>query len=165
MNNQVDVWPLCAMFLLPSYIQRFNMNATISNNFENFLDLDYPWKIFHGFLFTISILLVFGSYSGFIYFEHYAGDPMKRSIKDKLISQSFFVLMVAILVSNHGFAWRIIIGPLNDNISIMIISIRQFAATNFLLCITEVISFKVGVKVRNMKMDFNTGGTWRWVGQ
>ena len=24
---------------------------------------------------------------------------------------------------------------------------------------------KVGVKVRNMKMDFNTGGTWRWVGQ
>ena len=24
---------------------------------------------------------------------------------------------------------------------------------------------KIGVKVRNMKMDFNTGGTWRQVGQ
>ena len=24
---------------------------------------------------------------------------------------------------------------------------------------------KLGVKVRNMKMDFNTGGTWRQVGQ
>ena len=23
----------------------------------------------------------------------------------------------------------------------------------------------LGVKVRNLKMDFNTGGTWRWVGQ
>ena len=23
----------------------------------------------------------------------------------------------------------------------------------------------LGVKVQNMKMDFNTGGTWRWVGQ
>ena len=21
---------------------------------------------------------------------------------------------------------------------------------------------RLGVKVRNMKMDFNTGGTWRW---
>ena len=24
---------------------------------------------------------------------------------------------------------------------------------------------RLGVKVRNMKMDFNTGGTWRWVRQ
>ena len=24
---------------------------------------------------------------------------------------------------------------------------------------------KLGVKVRNMKMDFNTGGIWRWVRQ
>ena len=23
----------------------------------------------------------------------------------------------------------------------------------------------LGVKVQNMKMDFNTGGTWGWVGQ
>ena len=23
----------------------------------------------------------------------------------------------------------------------------------------------IGVKVRNMKMNFNTGGTWHWVGQ
>ena len=26
-------------------------------------------------------------------------------------------------------------------------------------------TFSLGVKVRNMKMDFNTGGTWRRVGQ
>ena len=25
--------------------------------------------------------------------------------------------------------------------------------------------WKVGVKVQNMKMDFKTGGTWRWVRQ
>ena len=28
-----------------------------------------------------------------------------------------------------------------------------------------VLQCIVGVKVRNMKMDFNTGGTWRGVGQ
>ena len=27
------------------------------------------------------------------------------------------------------------------------------------------VSSRLGVKVRNMKMDFNTGGTWRQVGQ
>ena len=26
-------------------------------------------------------------------------------------------------------------------------------------------TYNLGVKVRNMKMDFNTGGTWCWVGQ
>ena len=146
-KQSVEVWPLCAILCYLVTINEFlfNMNVTFSNNFEHFLDLDYPWKILHGFLFTVSVLLVFGSYSGFVYFEHYAGDPMKRSIKNKLISQSFLILMVSILVSNHGFAWRIIIGPLNDNISIVIIFIRQFAATNFLLCITEIISFKVTV--------------------
>ena len=25
--------------------------------------------------------------------------------------------------------------------------------------------YRLGVQVRNMKMDFNTAGTWRWVGQ
>ena len=29
----------------------------------------------------------------------------------------------------------------------------------------QVQSYRVGVKVRNMKMYFNTGGTWLWVGQ
>ena len=27
------------------------------------------------------------------------------------------------------------------------------------------LTYRVGVKLRNMKMDFNTGGTWRRVGQ
>ena len=27
------------------------------------------------------------------------------------------------------------------------------------------IIYILGAKVRNMKMDFNTGGTWCWVGQ
>ena len=34
----------------------------------------------------------------------------------------------------------------------------------FILC-TENQAYVLGVNVRNMKMDFNTGGTRRWVGQ
>ena len=25
--------------------------------------------------------------------------------------------------------------------------------------------YGLGVKIRNLKVDFKTGGTWRWVGQ
>ena len=40
-------------------------------------------------------------------------------------------------------------------VQIEIIAVTAFAACQCIL----------GVKVRNMKMDFNTGGTWRRVGQ
>ena len=119
------------------------MNATFSNNFEHFFDLHYTLKIFYGTIFTLSEVLAFCSYSGFVYYEHYAGDPLKRSIKNKLISQCFLLMMGLNLLSNSGFAWRIIIGPLNHNIAILIIFIRQIVATVALLCITEIISFKV----------------------
>ena len=33
------------------------------------------------------------------------------------------------------------------------------------LSIRYIYIFNLGVKVRNLKMDFNTGGTWRRVGQ
>ena len=28
-----------------------------------------------------------------------------------------------------------------------------------------VPTYVLGVKIRNFKVDFKTGGTWRWVGQ
>ena len=119
------------------------MNATFSNNFEHFFDLHYTLKIVYGTIFTLSEVLAFCSYSGFVYYEHYAGDPLKRSIKNKLISQCFLLMMGLNLLNNSGFAWRIIIGPLNHNIAILMIFIRQIVATVALLCITEIISFKV----------------------
>ena len=69
------------------------MNATFSNNFEHFFDLHYTLKIVYGTIFTLSEILAFCSYSGFVYYEHYAGDPLKRSIKNKLISQCFLLMM------------------------------------------------------------------------
>ena len=92
------------------------MNVTFSDSFEDFIDLGYPSKIVYSILFILFELLGLGCYLGFIYFEHYGGDPMKRSIKNKLISQSFIVLMMEIVIYNSAFAWRIIICPLNTNV-------------------------------------------------
>ena len=119
------------------------MNVTFSNNFEHILDLENHLKIVYGILFIIFQLLSITCYSGFIYFEHYGGDPMKRSIKNKLISQGFLVLMMAIVVNNSGIAWRIIIGPLNPKISVIVIFVRQFSTFIIVVCITEIVLFKV----------------------
>ena len=101
-----------------------------------------------------SQVLAFCTYSGFVYFEHYAGDPLKRSIKNKLFSQSFLLLMGNLLVGNSGFAWRIIIGPLNHTFTMLLIFIRQIVATVALLCITEIISFKVCItRCQNPKFE------------
>ena len=46
---------------------------------------------------------------------------------------------------------------------------RTHSPSSFILALpsSEVVrgGSRVGVKVRNMKMDFNTGGIWHWVGQ
>ena len=68
---------------------------------------------------------------------------MKRSIKNKLISQGLLVLMAQIVVNNCGFAWRIVISPLNPSISLFVLFVRQFFAITVVLCITEFVSFKV----------------------
>ena len=36
---------------------------------------------------------------------------------------------------------------------------------NFMKLHNFFLVYRVGVKVQNMKMDFNTGGTWRQIGQ
>ena len=119
------------------------MNGTFSDNFEDIITLGYPLKIVYSIIFILFELLGLSCYSGFIYFEHYGGDPMKRSIKNKLISQSFVVLMMEIAIYNSGFAWRIIVGPLNPNICLFILFIHNFFAIIVAICITEIISFKV----------------------
>ena len=119
------------------------MNVTFSDNFEDIIDFTYPFKIVYSIIFILFELLGLTCYSGLIYFEHYGGDPMKRSIKNKLISQGFFLLMISIVVNNPGIAWRIIIGPLNPQISLIIIFVRQLTTITIVVCITEIVLFKV----------------------
>ena len=119
------------------------MNVTFSDSFKDIIDIGYPLKIVYSILFILFEVLGLTCYSGFIYFEHYGGDPMKRSIKNKLISQSFVVLMMEIAIYNSGFAWRIIIGPLNPNISLFVLFVHNFFGIIVVICITEIISFKV----------------------
>ena len=93
------------------------MNVTFSNEHEHITD-SLAFKIIYGIFYTFGELISSIGYIGFVYFEIYGGDPMKRSMKNKLMAQAYFMALVFWL-SNTGFAWRIIIGPLNEEITVI----------------------------------------------
>ena len=41
----------------------------------------------------------------------------------------------------------------------------QRNASKFAIGLRQTSVCKLGVKIRNLKVDFMIGGTWRWVGQ
>ena len=96
------------------------MNTTSFSEFEIFQSINnvvFSLKIIHGIIFCFAELITFICYSGFVYYEHYGGDPMKRSIKNKFLSQMSISIIIQFCVSTPSFAWRIIIGPLNAKVS------------------------------------------------
>ena len=75
-------------------------------------DSDGAIKIVHGIGATVCLILGSAFYGGTIIYEKYGGDPMKRSLRNKLITSSAFaVLLIELFVI--GFAWRVIVSPLN----------------------------------------------------
>ena len=69
--------------------ETMTLNSAISGNFSQIVFRDefenltssILLKVLYCLLFCVSGIVSFVSYSGFIYFEHYGEDPMKRSIK------------------------------------------------------------------------------------
>ena len=65
----------------------------------------------------------------------------KRSMKNKLVAQS----CKAVLMTNFTtsvITWRFLVGPVNENLSILILFIRNFDAVIMMLCFTEIIVFR-----------------------
>ena len=120
------------------------MNITFTFVFHNFIDSIYLRAI-HGVIFCFSELITFVCYSGFLYYEFFGGDPMKRSLKNKLSSQSAVFIFVSSFTNNPGFAWRIIIGPLNENVAIFVMFSRTFCGMYVTLCYTEIVLYKVSM--------------------
>ena len=84
------------------------MNVTFLNGLENIKD-SLALKIISGTSFCFAVIISFICYSGFIYFEYYGGDPMKRSMKNNLLAQ-FYLITLIYVYSNVGFIWSVIIG-------------------------------------------------------
>ena len=121
-----------------------SLNTSFSNELEEFIDsMPLGLKITHGIFFLISEISTFVCYSGFIHYEYYGGDPAKRSMKNKLWAQLCYCLLVMAMTSSPAYAWRILIGPLNECFAISILFIRCFIGIYLYLCFTEIVLYKV----------------------
>ena len=54
--------------------------------FESFVDF-HIFKIVHGILFPITIFVCIPLYIGFVNYEYFGGDPLKRSLQNQFLSK------------------------------------------------------------------------------
>ena len=73
---------------------------------SNFIIDSTSFKIFHGIASIFVMSIAFCSYLGFIHYEYYGEDPMKRSMKNKLVAQICKALFIYNLLSTPVFTWR-----------------------------------------------------------
>ena len=80
-------------------------------------------------IFAIVTSLIRFSFTNIFYmlillFEKYGGDPLKRSLKNQLVSQFGYGMMIANTICNPLLTWRIMFGPMSEG---YIFILRQLA--------------------------------------
>ena len=121
-----------------------SLNTSFSNELVDFIDsMPLGLKITHGIVLLISEISTFVCYSGFIHYEYFGGDPAKRSMKNKLIAQLCYSLLVHGMTSTPAYAWRILVGPINKSIAILVLFVRFFIGIYEYLCLTEIVLYRV----------------------
>ena len=110
--------------------------------FENFT-ADTTLRVYQST--TMIITTLFGSifYVGIIYYERYGGDPLKRSIQNRMISATAFSALMNCYITNVGYTWRFHIGPLNEYVAILGISINRYFIMLGLINLSEIMIYKV----------------------
>ena len=113
--------------------------------FESFqgLVVNNTIRIVHGIIFPVGIIISTIFYWGTIYYERYGGDPMKRTIENKLVSAMSFSIIVSCYSIIVGMAWRIQIGLLNDNVAMVVVFMGEFIKTFLMINLSEIIIYQV----------------------
>ena len=70
-------------------------------------------------IFAILISLIRFTFTNVFYilillFEKYGGDPLKRSLKNQLVSQYGYGMMITNTICNPLLTWRIMFGPMSE---------------------------------------------------
>ena len=107
------------------------------------LEINTTVRIAHGIIFPIGLIISSIFYWGTIYYERYGGDPMKRTIQNRFISAIAFSTIMNEYTATVAFAWRIQIGPLNDNVAMVAVFINTLYSTFVLINLSETIIYKV----------------------
>ena len=92
---------------------KLNVTAVEFEPLELFV-VDTPLRIYQVILCLFSLSLGSIFFPGIIYYEQYGGDPMKRSIHNRMISAIAFSLFLLSIILNLIMTWTFNFGPLNE---------------------------------------------------
>ena len=118
-------------------------NSVIEFELFQGLVINNTVRIVHGIIFPVGLIISTIFYWGTIYYERYGGDPMKRTIQNKLISAIALSIIMRCYTTNIVIAWRFQIGPLNDNVAMVAVFIDAVFETFMMINLSEIIIYKV----------------------
>ena len=118
-------------------------NSVIEFELFQGLVINNTVRIVHGIIFPVGLIISSIFYWGTIFYERYGGDPMKRTIQNKLASAIAFSIIMHCYTDNVGMAWRIQIGPINDNVAMILVFITASFDVFLMMNLSEIIIYKV----------------------
>ena len=135
------VQDLCPMYPNISDM-KFNATEVEFDPLELFV-VDTPSRVYQGVISLLSISIGSIFYIGIIYYEQFGGDPMKRSIHNRMISAIAFSLFMYSNIFNLTITWRIQFGPLNEDVAMFVLVLNHFFFMLMMFNLTELMVFKV----------------------
>ena len=120
------------------------MNSSVIE-FESLrgLIIDKTWRVFDGITFLFGLIIGSVFYWGVIYYEKYGGDPMKRSLQNKLVSTVSFSFILNCYICRSAWEWRIQIGTLNEEIAMVVVFVYNVVRVLIGIGICEILIYKL----------------------
>ena len=107
------------------------------------LVIDKTWKVFDAIIFLFSLIIGSVFYWGIIHYEKYGGDPMKRSLQNKLVTTVSFSLILHHYIFEVAWEWRIQIGTFSDEIAMVVIYLYNVLRVSIGMGICEILIYKL----------------------
>ena len=113
---------------------------------------DTTSRIYQGAVTMITVLFGSISYLGIIFYERYGGDPLKRSIQNRMISATSFSALMMCYITNAEFTWRFQMGPLNEDLVMLGLSINRYFVVFLMINLSEIMIYKVFYYCLNIEL-------------
>ena len=111
------------------------------DDFRNMLDFP-AFKIIAGIFGFVLITFTNVFLFSLSMFEKYGGDPLKRSLKNQIIIQFGYAMMLNNLICTPCLIWRIIFGPIYTKIAVFDSFIENISVTWMFLILTQTFVIK-----------------------
>ena len=111
------------------------------DDFKNMLDF-LAIKIIAGIFGFVLITFTNAFLFSLSMFEKFGGDPLKRSLKNQIIIQFGYAMMLNNIICTPCLIWRVIFGPIYTKVAVFDSFIENISVTWMFLCLAQTFVIK-----------------------